>query len=695
MLIDDSYSVGRIGSKDKIEKPKRGIMNRYILPAIILSTAAVPAFAEQIEKKDKWVLNEVVSGNSTYCIASTEDKGFIRTYTLKIQKTKNSSSPAEIFFAENGTSKYGPLAATKLGNEVALFNQISAAPKALMFWYLPDETKLLLDTLKTSTKNIEVNPVGDLDGGKVSFSTKGAAQILATMEKRCNNGKPLIDERASALTNHPAEFDRNPKLFEPSQIATLRSLNVELASHHNSLLAEEVALVKLTEQNLPKINERNANKTEQAELTNRKIPTLKNDIQSASLRIQNGEARLVQLVNEIPAAKKVKDAAQVKYDEADRLIAPHRPRHNELTTELSSLRSDLSRSESEISTSVSEINNNTQEISRLDREAQSLNSQIQSLRSDLPSAQARYDRARREYERFDSRVEINRRLATDSNYRLSRENADRIRVQLNGEKEDLRSLERDLTRARSQLAQCLTVEGADCSSQQAAVNSIESEVSSKKAMISRLENQYENAHREVLRVENEVERDVNREADSLRRDYDVASSRLNTINSELQQAEGERRDITEYQIPRLQNRNADLRNYVSDLERAVSSLQQNIRFTQNELSEFNRSVGYDRLQQNVNSTYSALQAATSTHNRLVNEDASLKVQIPKDKALLVQLNETLKASEARLVVVTQTVVRLNSELAGYDQTKADIESRMASIQDQIRSAQTRYTNFFI
>src|SRR5690606_269676 len=110
------------------------------------------------------------------CIASTEDKGLIRTYTLKIQKTKNSSQPIEIFLNENGTSKYGPLAVAKLGNEVALFNQFSKQDKAQVFWYLPDETKLLIDTLKTSTKNIEVNPYGDLDGSKVSFSTKGAAQ---------------------------------------------------------------------------------------------------------------------------------------------------------------------------------------------------------------------------------------------------------------------------------------------------------------------------------------------------------------------------------------------------------------------------------------------------------------------------------------------------------------------------------------
>ncbi len=670
-------------------------MKSYILSTIILSAAVNPALAGQIEKKDKWILNEVTANDSTVCIASTEDRGFSRTYTLQIQKQKNSSKPVEIFLNEAGKPKYGPMAAASIGNEVVLFNQLSIEAKNQMFWYLPDETKLFLDTLKTSSKTFEVRPYGDLDGGKISFSPKGASQIIASMEKHCNAGKSLVDDRFSALTNHPSAFDTAPKLFDPSHISSLRSIYFELAGHHNNLLQNEARLAKLVEQNLPKITERDSLRVEQANLNGRKIPELKNNIQVTSQRIESGERRLAQLQTEIPNAQKQKDLAQAKYDEAQRQIAPHLPRHNQLSRDLSSAQSDLAESEREISSAQREISDNIRQMDQLDREAQQLNSRIQRLRSDLPSLQSQYDRARRDLESFDSRSETRRRLASSSRYRTAQSDADRVRAQLNSEREELRSLERDLTRSRSQLSQCQSKPGNDCSKLAEQTNRLEADVNTKKSMVSRLQGQYNNAQREVEKIEEDVARDVGREEDQLRAEYDRASARLTNLNSELQQAEGQRRDITEYQIPRLQNRNLDLRAYVSSQESRAASLRQEIRSLADELNRFDQSVGFSRLEQNLNVARSQLQSTSSALSRLVSEDSNLKVQVPKDKILLVQLNDSLKASEARLVAVGQAIVKINSDLAGFDSSKAELESVLASIQSQIDSAKSRYLAFFM
>ena len=564
-----------------------------------------------------------------------------------------------------------------------------------MFWYLPDETKQLIDLLKTTTKSFVIEPYGDLSGGKISLSPKGAAQIIASMEKRCNGGKELVDARMSALTNHPDSYDLAPKLFDASHVANLRSIYFEIAAHQDNILSNEAKLASLVEQNLPKINQREGLKAEKINLVNRKIPGLKADIQDTTQRIQSSESRLSQVQTELPVARRQALAAQAKYDEALKQIAPHQPRHDQLVSNLRAAEADLSQSEGEISSAQREISSNNQQIQSLDRDARDLDNRIQRLRSDLPSAQLEYDRARRNYERYDSRAEIRRRLSSSSQYRTAQSNEERIRTQLNNEKEELRNLERDLTRTRSQLIKCQSVPENDCSKLAAEVKRLDGAVSSKKSMVSRLEAQHNNAQREVAKIEDEIERDVKREEGRLRNQYEIAASRLNDINAQLQQYEGERRDIVEYKIPTLQNRNNDLRNYVSDLERRVASLRLEVRATSDELNRFDQSVGYSRLQQNLNAASDQLRSANSAYDKLLVEESSLKTQIPRLRGDLGRYKEQLKASEDRLVIVDQVLVQLNSELSGFDNAKAELEVIIDSIAAQIKDAQSRYLVFFM
>ncbi len=661
----------------------------------VLLTVQMVAAQQVIEKKDKWALGEAVSGEQTLCVASTENRGFLRTYTLNIQKAKNSLSPVEIFMYENGSNSYGPLATAQINNEILLFNLFSKDKKRQSFWYLPDEVKLLLDTLKNPlVKELVIKPFSKLGGSKVSFSTKGAGQILATMEERCNGKKPLIDERTSALTRQPASFDQNPRVFEANDIASLRSLNAELTFRQDLIFQEESKIAELDKQNKPQLDERAAYLNERQTLANQKIPNLKADIQSTKDRIALGEKRLAQLVTEIPSTKKVRDEALVKRDEAENKIAPHRATHNDLVYRIEAYRTQLNKYEHDLEGNKNSLKMNELNISRFESEARDLNYRIQDLRYSISKVQPEFDRARREYERYDRQGEIQRRLDSDSNYRIALENARRAQVQVDYKRSEVASLERDLGRIQSQLGHCQSVAGNDCTDLKNQVSALEVKIKAARDEMRRLESQYASANYEAKRIEDRITDEVQREVDVLKRNYEVASSKLSQLNAQLSEAEGRRRDIVEYEIPTLQNQNVKLRNAISGLERDIDIIRQNIRTAESNLQNFDRSVDYARLESNLESAQNALDSAQDRYSSVVSEKEHLEQQVPQDKENLPKLVADLQSSETRLGVVSQEIARLNKALVSYDQARGEIESKISGIKEQIKNTQEHYLSFF-
>ena len=668
-------------------------MSRYIFLFLAVSFLAASASASQIEKKNSWVLEEVKTADGAICIAST-DKGVIRNYTLKIQKVKNSHLPVEIFIHEKGKPKYGPLAMAKVNAEVVLFNQFSIEEKSQSFWYLPDETLELLTLLKTSEKTFEVDPFGDLEGSTIRFSLKGAKEILAAMEKHCNQGQSLIDDRFSKLTNHPSAFDQNPKLFDVNALADLRTKYYGLAEYHKLLLNEEAKLLKLTEQNKPNILERNNLRLEKSDLEAKKIPTLKQDIQATTLRIDQSERRLAQLKTEIPAAEKLKAQAQARYAEALKKIEPHTPKYNDLYDDVSYAEAQLSGAISGISSAEYEIASNNGKISQLDSRAQSLSQEIQRLRSVLPQAQYEADRRRRDYESFNASYEIQKRLSESYRYRQLRDEVERLRRDLQDKRQAVRELERALSSAQVALNQCQSVVGNDCTAQISRVSELQSQLRTKKSEADSVENNLDYKKREMDSIERDIERDVRRIENDLREEYDRAQSRLNSIVSQLSQAEGERRDIMEYQIPRLRDRNNELRYEIANLESRLPALRQNLKTAEAALAKFDQSVGYSNLAANLEKAESQLSDAKAKLENLVSENSRLTTLLAQDKTRLTQLKDNLKSSEARLVLVNQRLVQLDKELSGFDSAKKAIEDVMAGIQNQTKDLQLQYMSYF-
>lgn len=660
-----------------------------------MGMAASNASAGQVEKKDSWVLNEYSVDGTTICEASTEDRGVIRHYTLKIQKAKNSHMPVEIFLHENGKAEYGPIAIAAIGSEIVLFNQSAQEAKSQSFWNLPDETKLIVDLLKSAEKTFVVKAYGESKGRDLKFALKGAAHILAAMEKRCNQGKALVDARLSALANHPAAFDQNPKVFDATALSEIRATYYEIAARYDQLLQQEAQLKKLADANAPAINERDALRAEKANLLNQKIPALKQDIQATTLRIDAGEKRLAQLKTEIVNADKQRALAQSRYDEAYKKIEPHLPKYKELVNALNSAKRSLNSALSEVDSAESEIDSNLARIQQLEAEVDRLTYAIQRLRNQIPQAQVDADRAYREYQSFNAEFEIRRRLNESHRYRALAQESDRLRDQARRERDALRTIERELGGAKSSLIQCQAVPENNCDALKTKVADLEIQVRAKESEVSRLESQLNSAKREMESIERDIERDVRRIQDRLRDEYEDAAERLSNLNAQLTKAEGDRRDIVEYQLPTLKNRNAELRDRIASLERLIVSLRQEVARADAELKRFDQSVGFSKLEDALEDAESKLELAEATLESLIAEEARLKVQVPQDKSRLIQLNETLKASEQRLAQVIQRIAQLDQALASFDNAKAAIEQKMAAINAEIKATQDRYVRFFL
>ncbi len=650
--------------------------------------------AGQLAKSGKWVLNEHGSGADTVCEAITTDSGFLRSYSLRLSKTKNSDKPLEIFLHETGKLNYGPLAMTSVNHEVALFSEYSVADKSRFFWYLPDETKQLTDHLRTAKGNLEVVPFGDLEGGKLKFSLSGAAEIIASMEKLCNQGQPLVEQRFSALTDHPASFDQNPKIFDGTTLVAVRAGFYDLAAHFARLLEQERELKKLEDANAPAIQERKRLQMERADLANKKIPELKQDISATTLRIQNGERRLGQLRSEIPAAEKQRATAQTRYDTASQKIAPHQPKHNELSNEISRAQRALSGAVNDKASFEREHSANISTIRQLEREAQLLTQSIQRLRSEVSHAQSKAEQARREYNSYDADYEYRRLLQSSSRYHSLKRESDNIRNQINRERGELVNLQRDLSRVQSQMSQCISKPENNCDHLASQVRDKQNQVRSKESDISRLNSQYDSNRRGMDRIESSIRNDVQRVSDRLRHAYDVALTNLNRLQSRIAQEESLRNDITNYRIPQLINRNGDLKIRIADLDRQIPGLRQNVARAEADLKRFEQSVGYVKLKQDLNTASDNLSAAKAKLENLMAEESRLNTQVPSDKVRLAQLDSSLKSSEARLAQVVQRVAELDSALVSFDNAKAAIDAKINVINSDIQHSQANYLRHF-
>ncbi len=662
--------------------------------AILVATCfSVPALAGRIDVKKKWALDETeIPGTGTVCVASTSVKENKATYSLEVQKIKNNpASPVEILLRESGETQLGPVAVKTVNNEVLVMTQMSEdkAAQTNYFWYLPDETELTLYTIKTQSE-FDMRPFYKSVVGDIDFSLKGAAEIMALMEKRCNNGQPLVDARFAALTNHPDSFDQNLLALPLQSVMALRSDYFGMGVQYANLVVAEADMAKLVQRYKPSIDERDILSAEKSRLVGQTIPGIKADQSATSLRLAQTQSRLNQLKTEIPAASRQQETAQKNYDTAYRNIAPHMPTHNQLVAALDAAQSNLSRAQNDLNDAVNEFNANERRVIDLDREAANLSYQIRGLRTDLSAAGNELSRRDRDYRAFQPERERRERLARQPMYAQRRREADSLRGQANQAQQQLTGLQRSLAQARSALNHCAAKPGANCQAEQAAVARAQQAVTSKQAEVNQLQSRYRSAQADVDRIENQVNREVQQEESRLRQLYETAQRRYDEIGRRIDTAEAKRRDIVEMEIPQLRNRNVYLDSLRRSLESDIVRLRGDVASARSQLDSFDARVGYQNLKNRLDAADNALRSANNHLASLQDEQVRLQNLEVQDQNHLIQLGQDLSAAESRLAQVNTRIGQLNAILAEFDRDKLPIQTRIDGANGQINSLRTHY-----
>lgn len=665
---------------------------KAFLVVLLGFSISLPALANRIAAKKDWVLDEVPAqgGSGKLCVATTSAKEGKSIYTLEVHKrSRQAGTPVELVMREIGEQQIGPVATANLSQDKVIFNAYAQSGNTKFFWYLPDEVANMLYHLKAG-RELDLLPLYKSAIKDLDFSLKGASEILQIMERHCNFGQDLVDQRLASLTNHPDSFDLNPHALDPNVVSEMRNLYHSMAAQLLQVAGIEKEISDLVARYRPYITERDQLSAEKAQLTATTIPGIKNDQIATSQRLNRTQVRLGELKSQIPQAEKSLSQAQAGYDAAYAKIAPHMPKHNQLVAVLNQVSSDLDQAEAALASAVREFQNNESKMRGLDQEARDLSYRIDSIRRELSYARNEVEHARRNYNAYRPDVERRRLLDREPGYHQKRAEADRLRSQLTIAKTEYEQSKRDLDRARNILQRCQSVAGQDCSAEQQAANQAAQNMTQKSAAMNQIDSQYKTVHREVDRMEDRVDRIVRQEEQRLAGILNRAQSEYDRLSSNLHSAESRRHEIVNVELPRLQDRNRYLQSQKNSLNAEIARLERQVAAALRELNDFDARVGYKELERRLEAADSSLHKAKVLLSDLQSERSRLSSLEVQDQQRLVQLARDLQSAQSRLAQVDARIGTLNGVLAQYDVEKAGLDGRLRSANAQVSSLQSQY-----
>jgi hypothetical protein len=225
----------------------------------------------------------------------------------------------------------------------------------------------------------------------------------------------------------------------------------------------------------------------------------------------------------------------------------------------------------------------------------------------------------------------------------------------------------------------------DCTSEQNAVNAAQQVVANieaqKRDALSRQQDVERRMNQIEVRVQSEVERinqDLNnraiaaaRQEDSLQNQLSVNNNRINVISS--------------VEIPQQQNIVNSLSNERPSVQARYDQDGPLANRLESELASFERRVGWDQKVQAVNNADDLVNQRNSDLNNSLSQKANLETQIKRCQSersrlanLLVDTQNQKANAEARLIVVTGSLVPYEQEKTRLEMTQSDLKNQLAA-----------------
>ena len=662
---------------------------RLSLPAsLLLSTLIAPiAHAKVVYRSGNWALDDLSQDTvpQNLCAMVQEAKIGRTTWRLEITHPKLALGVTEILLKQTGTGAKAWSLTTQTGETLVFANAGKLGTSTTdVLWHIPQKTSALIAHWE-GRKDIRVSAA---DGTRSSFQLfdSGFALVKQQMVQRCLGTIPLVDSAfETAFLRRTTAI--NPNLVSETAVAQLRALVPQAHEVFLKLGANSQELTQLRAQFAGPLQEAATLTATIARLEQNEIPTLER-AQTANEALQvSATADLQRLTNLIPQQERALTSATQVRDRAYQAIEPYLNEHEALTDAVSSAESQISTGESRIAEIDRATSSANSEIRQLNSELSSLVVALRQNESSLRTAESEARRAESEFRAYRPDAELRQILQRDSSYQSAQRDLSRIEREQSRSHDDWKRAVADRESKERVLNSCRAAgPEADCRSQHDAWKVAVAQADRLESEYRRFDGQLASLRSTIDRAESAAAREVERERNQLGDRMTQTQRRADEFQRAVSEGQRREREITSYELPRLNDRVHALERERPLVVDQVSRGRSDLSRANSALASFEQRVGWRAKLAAYNAADEAMDARQSELNTSVRSKQTAErniqtaqTQRPLLAQQLIEKRQLLASSKARLVEVRRSLEAFESERARLEAVGSELTAQLAGL----------------
>lgn len=661
-----------------------------ISQAILLSSLASLADTK-IRTVADWSLWESSDGKTCYIITDNynynSDDPFNNEATVSFgfSKVKNAQDkPVEILLKYKTNKNRNSGAFLSLSG-VDKIGVADLDGKRKTYWGLSKKLSAFIQRARSARGMITVKPVGGR-AEEVDLSTSGVNDIVSEMERRCNQGKSLVnlDFENQLLAQTAATID--PTRLDPAKVQQVRALYFASYKTFDNLAKANADLEDVLSKYRHLLEELERNLARIDQINNVDLPNQQNILTAAIKQQAEAQTEISRLNSLIPDLTAQVAVSLRAYDAARSILAPLEPEYQRLTSALSNAQDQQLQAERRLAFIDSRIDQIQRQIYSLDTEAREIERHLPQKKYDLDRAYDRLRDAQNQRSNFHPNREVEKALRRNTEY-------NRLQSELQQAEANLRRVEEELNRLkneRQQLALALNdckaaTPAKDCSSQEAALNAIEQVISIKQSERQQEAARVDQIRNRITTIVNQMEMEVRRAYEQLERAEDRARLQYEQISRELIRDQDRLAAIRHREIPNLENELSQLRYERPSVIATIDRARYDVSRLTEELARFKATNEWDRKLADVNRTRSQLEYDQSVLAKAQRDLQKQKDLLTQGIATEARAKAMIEALNKELTALAERNAELNRGLSNLPVERAPIDQRIKFEKEQFEN----------
>jgi chromosome segregation ATPase len=646
------------------------------------------AFAGVVYTSGDWELDDTStrSNPNGTCIARTLGGDDRVDMALELRYPKNKKAALEMYLTqENSRAKAWDVILRD--ESVMALGTLGKIGRKETYWAVPQKMAAVIAQLQ-DRKDLKLKTADGSRDPRFVLQSDGFKNVLTKLEERCNGKVSVLDVafEASFTAGNPVAKSAG---FTVETTTQARELYIAAHAIHLSKGANVAEMAALRQRFATQLAE--ATKLEDTiQRTDRvDIPATQAAQGANDQRETVAQNELQRLAVAIPAHSAAVTSANGVVATAEAAVAPHRAEQSQRANAAYRARSIVNNGLDRIATLDSERSNAQAQIRSLDSERSQAQDSANRASNALFSAEQEERRAESEFRNFDPSRELRYRLDRNMEYqRAEREFQSSVAAQRDAENQvaDARRIQ---AAAEAKLTGCRSTVGADCTGAESAVTEASNEVTRLQGIERNLENRVSQLRNTLNFERQQTEREVEAIRMKLGNDMNRAQQRVSELRAALNRAETRVREISNFEIPRLNDQITAIDRerplVVSEVSRARPEADR----LEAEQAAFEQRVGWapkyaalQNAQRALNARTSELNGALASQRNANNTVAATRAERLRLEQVLLGQQQLLASSRARLVEVRVSLQPFEAERGRIEMVAGQLDGQFKDLAAQ-------------